>query len=812
MVTVNPTPVLTSTLTPAAICDNTTFNYTPTSSTTGATFAWTRAVVVGIANLIGSGSGNPSEVLDNTTALPVNVTYVYTVSANGCTNATTFSVVVTVNPTPNAVATLSTQTVCSGVAITTISLSGDVLGTTFNWTRNNTVNVTGITNSGSGNISGTLSHILTTAQTVTFTITPTANSCSGASITSDVIVNPLTYTSNPAPQTIIAFTNAVFSVTATGTAPITYQWELSTDGGTIFSPLSNVGVYSGAFTNTLTLTSVPITMTGYKYRCVVTGGCSIATSNAATLTVSAGPTTTTLITSAASVRYMDNLTMTAQITPQFNGSPVTGSVEFFIGTTSYGTAPVVSIPGSVNGSVQAMMIKQVTNLPAGYTVEAIFTSTNLNYLGTPVTGSCTVSSCPLNKKLLTVIPRTASPYTATGMYTGDGFAWTTGPSTSTATLTMVAAIKDNSSPTGDVRSAKVSFYFVNGTILTPIPSAQNLPVGLIDVTDGSVGTASAIVQLNIGSLNSQSFQVAVKVTGAYTNNPYDALSQTIVTVSKPVTGGFITGGSSVNNQNSSGYIKGATGLNTDYQFDIQYNSSGTNPKGKVNILVRSYYDNTGILDSKLHTYFIRTNAIALLAISNPLATGTFSAKANMEEQLADGTVVSVESGATFQMVAFQNACNQQIAITYYRKAGGVWFSSRWNTITAKTDLQAVTPGSKVYVFGGGNCSVAPVIPASRTASPTQITSVPIVPIKDRFDVKVIGNPTTTSFKLKLESNDINKEITVNVVDVNGRRVELKQNLHAGQVVEIGKQFRTGIYFAEVSQGIYHKVVKLVKVN
>ncbi len=62
------------------------------------------------------------------------------------------------------------------------------------------------------------------------------------------------------------------------------------------------------------------------------------------------------------------------------------------------------------------------------------------------------------------------------------------------------------------------------------------------------------------------------------------------------------------------------------------------------------------------------------------------------------------------------------------------------------------------------------------------------------------------------ADDIKKEITVNVVDVNGRRVELQQNLHAGQVVEIGTQFRSGTYFAEVSQGIYNNVVKLVKVN
>jgi len=260
-----------------------------------------------------------------------------------------------------------------------------------------------------------------------------------------------------------------------------------------------------------------------------------------------------------------------------------------------------------------------------------------------------------------------------------------------------------------LRSAKVTFYTVSGTTLTPIPSAQNLPVGLIDVTDGSVGTASAIVQLNIGSANAASFQIAVGVTGAYSNNPFDIKSESIITVSKPVAGGYIVGGGQVDNSNSSGYIKGAFDANTGYEFDIQYTKSGTNPKGKVNIILGSYNKADGTLDSKLHTYIITTNAIALLNVTNPVATGIFDAKANLVEQIGDGitvpfSTVAIEGGSTFQMKAFQNACDQQIAITLYRKAGGIWFSSNWNATSASTTLKPVSSTSNVYVSGGGNCS------------------------------------------------------------------------------------------------------------
>jgi hypothetical protein len=86
--------------------------------------------------------------------------------------------------------------------ISTIALTGNVSGTLFIWTRDNTSNVTGIPASGSGDISGTLINTTNTAQTVTFMITPAANGCSGTPITATVIVNPtpiVTATATPNP-------------------------------------------------------------------------------------------------------------------------------------------------------------------------------------------------------------------------------------------------------------------------------------------------------------------------------------------------------------------------------------------------------------------------------------------------------------------------------------------------------------------------------------------------------------------------------------------------------------------------------------
>ncbi len=531
-----------------------------------------------------------------------------------------------------------------------------------------------------------------------------------------------------------------------------------------------------------------VTVTGISINGADAGNYNLLNTVAYTSATITQATTTTLTLSAQSVRYMDYLTMTAQVTPLNTATALTGTVEFFIGGISYGSAAVVPVPGSTTGTVQATVIPQVSNMPGAYTVTAVFTSTNPNYAGSQ------------NSKPLTVVPRNADPYNATGFYTGDLFAWTTGQNTSTATVTLAAAIVDNNSPSGDVRGARVTFYFVNGSTLTPIPSAQNLPVGLIDVNDGTVGAASAIVQLNIGSANAASFQIAVGVSGAYTNVPGDALSMTIVTVSKPVTGGFIVGGGKVLNSNSAGYIRGQTGLETDYQFDVKYNNSGTNPKGKVTIMVCSYYNKFGILDSELHTYIISTNAISSLNVGAPNATGTFSAKATLVEQLDDLTTVSIEGNATFQMVAFQNGCTQRVAITLHRKAGGIWFSSSWDG--TKTIQQAVTSTSKVYVDGGGSCSTGGNLTAASGESDH-------FPVAAPFTVSAYPNPSDDQFVLDLQGAGTGK-VEVVVYDILGRVVKLIERDDSYSTIRFGEDLAAGTYTAEVRQGPYRKAIKLVK--
>jgi hypothetical protein len=120
-------------------------------------------------------------------------------------------------------------------------------------------------------------------------------SCAPASATSTNVVLTVNAATNisaqPLSSIICANTNTSFTVTATGTA-LTYQWQISTNGGASFSNLTNTVPYSGITTNTLTLTAAPVSLNANQYRCVLSGSCSPLNSAAAVLTVNPAPSFT----------------------------------------------------------------------------------------------------------------------------------------------------------------------------------------------------------------------------------------------------------------------------------------------------------------------------------------------------------------------------------------------------------------------------------------------------------------------------------------------------------------------------------------
>ena len=256
---VNPTPDAVSTPTSQTICSGA--SITPISlsgNVNGTTYSWTRDEATTITGIAASGVGDISGTLTNTTFASVLVMFTITPSANGCTGSP-ITATVLVNPTPDVVTTPNSQTICSGASITPILLSGNVNGTTYSWTRDETTTITGIAANGVGTISGTLTNTTFAPILVTFTITPSANGCLGSPITATVLVNPTPdAVSTPNSQTICSgagITPILFSGNVNGT---TFSW--TRDATTTITGIasSGVGDINGTFTNT---TFAPILVT-----------------------------------------------------------------------------------------------------------------------------------------------------------------------------------------------------------------------------------------------------------------------------------------------------------------------------------------------------------------------------------------------------------------------------------------------------------------------------------------------------------------------------------------------------------------------
>ena len=106
------------------------------------------------------------------------------------------------------------------------------------------------------------------------TCTPSTVTSSAATLS---VVSALSITQQPLSQTVCSGANASFTIAAVGVS--TYQWQVSTDGGTTWSTIT------GATTTTYTVTAPGTSLSGNLYRCVVSGSCGTANSSSATLTV-----------------------------------------------------------------------------------------------------------------------------------------------------------------------------------------------------------------------------------------------------------------------------------------------------------------------------------------------------------------------------------------------------------------------------------------------------------------------------------------------------------------------------------------------
>jgi subtilisin-like proprotein convertase family protein len=198
-----------------------------------------------------------------------------------------------------------------------------------------------------------------------YSVVITDGACTSLPLTIPVTVNtPVTGSPTLSNAATCVTKNASFTVggTLTGGPGFVHQYQVSTDNGATYTNVVNGGVYSGATTNTLTLTAVPITYDGYRFRDSIStpGNCGSLITTVGVLTVNPEPTVTI---SAAPIRNLFpglTSTLTAAVNPAptgstyqwfRNGVAVTGATNnpLVVGIDALGTYTVRVVNG--NGCV-----------------------------------------------------------------------------------------------------------------------------------------------------------------------------------------------------------------------------------------------------------------------------------------------------------------------------------------------------------------------------------------------------------------------------------------------------------------------------
>lgn len=459
-ITVNITPSIISNYS-VTICGNETATVLPTNSggnivPPGTTYSW------GLPTLSGGITGETAlsnqssfvQTLINSTNLPQTASYNVTASTNGCSTST-FSVVVNVNPKPAISATPLTQSICSGAAIASISLSNpnNITGSIdYSWTRDNAGNITGIGTTGTGaTISGNLVNNLSTPQTTIFTaIATTDNNCSSNPFTVNVVVSPTpTAVVSPPTQSICSGAGIAITMSSSNVASPAYSFvgnnanvtnTLAVSGATISGTLTNT-------TNAIQIVTFTITSTA--------NGCSAVVGTASFTvkpkpTVSGSPLTQTLCAGIAitpiTISNPNNVSGTTFswtrdgiLTGMANngtGASVNGSLNnFTTGNVTENFTLTATADGCSSNTVVQVIVKpkpQLTATPASQTIcsasaiSAISTSSTNN-----LPGASTVS-WTRNNASITGIGVVGGPAVTTSPISGT----LTNSSTSTQTTTF----------------------------------------------------------------------------------------------------------------------------------------------------------------------------------------------------------------------------------------------------------------------------------------------------------------------------------------------------------------------------------------
>ena len=416
-----------------------------------------------VSNILGSQTSNPATLSVNPAPVPPSIITQPQSTSVQIGQGATFSIAAA------GTAPLSYQWSLNGTPIA----SG---GTRSTYTINSAQN----SDAGSYEVVvNNITNIPLTSDPATLTVTPVA-------------VSP-SISVQPSNVTVTVGNSASFSVTASGTAPLSYQWQ------------RNQTNITGATQATYSLSTTALTDNGATFQCLVTNSAGNITSNSATLTVNPSPT--------------------APVIASFTASPSTINLGQ---TTTLAWAVTGATSLSINqgvGTVTGLTSTQVTPSAIG-TITYILTATNS--IGSPTTNA-QVTVNPASTYALTVnlgsgttgTPAVTTSY-APGTVVNYSYSLQTGYTNLQVTLDGNAVPASGSVTMNGIHSLAIAAQVQTFTITASAGANGTIsPNGLTTVNYG--GNQTYVITPNSG-YNVASVTVDGTSVGAVTTYPFTSVS------------------------------------------------------------------------------------------------------------------------------------------------------------------------------------------------------------------------------------------------------------------------------------------------
>jgi len=187
--------------------------------------------------------------------------------------------------------------------------------------------------------------------------------------------------------------------------------------------------------------------------------------------------------------------------------------------------------------------------------------------------------------------------------------------------------------------------------------------------------------------------------------------------------------------------------------------------------------------------------------------------------LISTTVISASCPVRRYSYAIPSLPANSTAILWTVPTGAV-IDSGQGTVRIFVTYPSTAVNSQVTVVGRNGCGSSassrklnvslPACPPPFARNITEQTKQQETLPLHQVEVSVMPNPSTNQFSLRMTSPNMGEWFSIRVTDINGKTIETRQRISAGQLVQIGKDYKKGIYFVTVIGDNYRNTYKLIK--